>query len=107
MDGTQVAQKLLQAAHVAPEIFALLPDYHALLMVVEVIPPGPIDDFSEALLREAENSATDQLSNCPVTELPHIAAWHEAYQAFRENSPKTAQQPRGSDSARVGWLDAS
>lgn len=41
-----MARKLLQAAHVAPEIFELRPDYRALLWVVEGIPPGPSDDFS-------------------------------------------------------------
>ena len=46
MGGTNMARKLLQAAHVAPEIFELRPDYRALLWVVEGIPPGPSDDFS-------------------------------------------------------------
>ncbi|KAJ5976761.1 hypothetical protein N7501_000103 [Penicillium viridicatum] len=89
MSGTQVAQKLLQAAHVAPEIFQLRPDYRALLMVVEGIPPGPSDDSSEALLKEAENSIKDKLSNCAVTELPHIAAWREAYKGFGAKPQKT------------------
>lgn len=84
-----MAQKLLQAAHVAPEIFELRPDYRALLMVVEGIPPGPSDNFSEALLREAENSVKDKLTNGPVTELQHIAAWREAYKAFGAKPQKT------------------
>ncbi|KAJ5512281.1 Phenylalanyl-tRNA synthetase B3/B4 [Penicillium fimorum] len=89
MSGTQEAQKLLKNAHVAPEIFELRPDYRALLMVVEGIPTGPSDDFSEALLSEAENSAKDKLSHCPVTEIPHIAAWREAYKAFGAKPQKT------------------
>ncbi|KAJ5836923.1 Phenylalanyl-tRNA synthetase B3/B4 [Penicillium robsamsonii] len=89
MSRMQEAHKLLHNAHVAPEIFELRPDYRALLMVVEGIPTGPSDDFSEALLIEAENSAKDKLSNCPVTELPHIAAWREAYKAFGAKPQKT------------------
>ncbi|KAH7111983.1 Phenylalanyl-tRNA synthetase [Dactylonectria macrodidyma] len=82
MGGTIVAQKLLRDARIAPEIFELRPDYRALLMVVEGIPPGPSDTASEALLGEAEASARALLSKHPVTEIPHIAAWREAYKAF-------------------------
>jgi DNA/RNA-binding domain of Phe-tRNA-synthetase-like protein len=82
MSGAQAAQELLQAARVASEIFELRPDYRVLLMVVESIPPGPSDDSSEALLREAENSAKDLLLKYPVTQFPHIAAWREAYKGF-------------------------
>lgn len=82
MDETQIAEKMLQAARVASEIFRLRPDYRALLMVAEGIPPGPSDDSSEALLLEAENCAKDLLLKYPVTEFPHIAAWREAYKSF-------------------------
>ncbi|CRG89660.1 hypothetical protein PISL3812_06699 [Talaromyces islandicus] len=82
MSGTQAAQKLLQAARVAPEIFDLRPDYRALLMIVEGIPPGPSDDFSEALLQEAENHVKGLLSKSSIVEFPHIAAWREAYKGF-------------------------
>ncbi|KAH7109033.1 Phenylalanyl-tRNA synthetase [Dactylonectria macrodidyma] len=82
MGGTIVAQKLLRDARIAPEIFELRPDYRALLMVVEGIPPGPSDTASEALLGEAEASARALLSKHPVPEIPHIAAWREAYKAF-------------------------
>ncbi|KAJ5165457.1 Phenylalanyl-tRNA synthetase B3/B4 [Penicillium coprophilum] len=89
MSRTKDAQTLLQSTHVAPEIFELRPDYRVLLMVVEGIPAGPSDGFSEALLKEAENSVKDKLSNCPVTELPHIAAWREAYKSFGAKPQKT------------------
>ncbi|KAB8067426.1 Phenylalanyl-tRNA synthetase [Aspergillus leporis] len=89
MTRTHFAQTLLQAARVAPEIFALRPDYRALLMVVEGIPPGPSDALSEALLQEAETSVKELLSKSPVTEFPHIAAWREAYKAFGAKPQKT------------------
>ncbi|KJK85401.1 hypothetical protein H633G_10755 [Metarhizium anisopliae BRIP 53284] len=77
MGSTSAAHKILQSAHVAPEIYKLRPDYRALLMVVEGIPPGPSDDSSEALLLEAEASAKHLLAEHAVTEVPHIAAWRE------------------------------
>lgn len=76
MSGTQYAQKLFQTARIAPEIFQLRPDYRALLMVVEGIPPGPSDDSSETLLREAERCVKDLLlKHSTITDFPHIAAW--------------------------------
>ncbi|KAJ2981354.1 hypothetical protein NQ176_g2076 [Zarea fungicola] len=89
MSEMAVAQKLLQAAYVAPEIFQLRPDYRALLMVVEGIPPGPSDNTSENLLQEAERSAKALLAKDSVTQLPHIAAWRDAYKAFGAKPQKT------------------
>lgn len=73
---------VLQAARVSADIFGLRPDYRALLMVVEGIPPGPSDNKSEAMLTEAETSARARMAATPVTQLPHIAAWRDAYKAF-------------------------
>ncbi|KAJ5317125.1 hypothetical protein N7508_001633 [Penicillium antarcticum] len=89
MGVTQTAQKMLEAAHISPQIFQLRPDYRALLMVVEGIPPGASDSHSEALLRQAETSIKAQLSKTPVTELPHISTWREAYKAFGAKPNKT------------------
>ncbi|KAF7594845.1 hypothetical protein BBP40_008175 [Aspergillus hancockii] len=89
MGGTLIAPELLQAARVAPEIFHLRPDYRALLMVVEGIPPGPSDSQSETLLQEAESSIKEMQSKHAITEFPHIAAWREAYKAFGAKPQKT------------------
>jgi DNA/RNA-binding domain of Phe-tRNA-synthetase-like protein len=72
----------LNGATVAPDIFKLRPDYRALLMIVEGIPPGPSDDTSESFLKEAESSAREALSKQSVNEVPHVAAWREAYKSF-------------------------
>ena len=53
------------------------------------ITPGPSDNISESLLLEAEATASTLLSEQPVTELPHIAAWREAYKAFGTKPNKT------------------
>ena len=42
---------LLGAAYVESAVFALRPDYRALLLVAEYLQNGPSDDASEALLQ--------------------------------------------------------
>lgn len=76
------SETFLKGARVAPDIFKLRPDYRALLLIVEGIPQGPSDAKSEALLQEAESLARDVLSKQAVTEIPHVAAWREAYKSF-------------------------
>ena len=76
------SRAILESAKVAPEIFKLRPDYRALLLVVTGIPSGPSDAKSEFLLQEAEASARDTLSKQSVTDVPHVAAWRDAYKAF-------------------------
>lgn len=85
----KTVQQLLEAAHVAPAIFELRPDYRALLLVVEGIPPGPSDDTSETVLREAETKVKEMVASTPITQLPHIAAWREAYKSFGAKPNKT------------------
>lgn len=89
MAGKRTAQELLQAARVAPEIFTLRPDYRALLMVVEGIPPGPSDTTSENMLQEAEHHVQQLSTKSAITEFPHIAAWREAYKSFGAKPQKT------------------
>ncbi|MEP7762434.1 phenylalanine--tRNA ligase beta subunit-related protein [Sanguibacter sp. 25GB23B1] len=79
----------LADAHLAPEVFALRPDYRAMLVAVDGITPGPSDATSDALLRAAEESATRALAESAVTDLPHIAAWRDAYTAFGAKPGRT------------------
>lgn len=80
---------VLAGARVAPEVFALRPDYRALLVAVDGITPGPSDATSDALLRAAEESATRALEETAVTDLPHVAAWRDAYTAFGAKPGRT------------------
>lgn len=80
---------LLAGAFVDDEVFALQPDYRALLLTVEGIEGGPSDVHSDALLRRAEEVATRLLTDTPVEELPHIAAWRAAYRAFGAKPQRT------------------
>ena len=82
-------QDVLDRAEVDPAVLALRPDYRALLLAVDGIEPGPSDDASEQLLRRAEASACAALAERPVEDLPHVAAWREAYRAFGAKPQRT------------------
>lgn len=80
---------LLAGAHVDEAVFALRPDYRALLLAVDGIVPAPSDDASEALLVAAESAARQAIGDRPVEQLPHVAAWREAYRAFGAKPQRT------------------
>lgn len=75
-------EEFLAGAKVDGAVAALRPDYRALLIAVEGIAPSASDAESEALLVRAETVATELLSDRPAEEVPHVAAWREAYRAF-------------------------
>lgn len=80
---------VLEGATVDAAVFALRPDYRALLVVAVGIEAGPGDDASEAELVAAEEHARRLLADTPVDQLPHIAAWREAYRAFGAKPQRT------------------
>ena len=82
-------EAVLAAARVEPEVLALRPDYRALLLAVDGIVPEPGDDRSELLLQQAEESARAATADRPVEELPHVAAWREAYRAIGAKPQRT------------------
>jgi DNA/RNA-binding domain of Phe-tRNA-synthetase-like protein len=88
MDATAM-RAWLDDASVAEDVFVLRPDYRALLVVAHGIEPGPSDDESEALLVRAEAIARTALAATPVDQLPHVAAWREAYRAFGAKPQRT------------------
>jgi len=102
-------QAFLDGAHVDDSVFALRPDYRALLLAVEGIVPGASDEHSEALLASAEASVR-ALGDRPVEELPHIASWREAYRSFgakpqrTRNSLEALTRRAGSGLPRVNRL---
>ena len=82
-------ESFLAGAHVDSAVFALRPDYRALLVAVDGLRPGASDETSETLLQAAEATARQALQNQPVEELPHVAAWREAYRAFGAKPQRT------------------
>ncbi len=79
----------LAAAHVDDAVFVLRPDYRALLLTVHGLVPGDSNDHSDALLQKAETAAREALQDTPVEQLPHVAAWREAYRAFGAKPQRT------------------
>jgi DNA/RNA-binding domain of Phe-tRNA-synthetase-like protein len=74
--------EFLAGGQVDAAVFALRPDYRAMLLAVDGIATGPGDQASDALLRAAETAAAEALRDRTVEKLPHVAAWREAYRAF-------------------------
>jgi DNA/RNA-binding domain of Phe-tRNA-synthetase-like protein len=79
----------LAGARVDAGVFALRPDYRALLVAVDGLVPGPSDQASERLLQAAEAVARDRLGDQRVEELPHVAPWREAYRGFGAKPQRT------------------
>ena len=82
-------QPCLDGASIEPAVFELRPDYRALLIAADGLVPGPGDATSEALLTRAEAAARQALQETPVEELPHVAAWRDAYRAFGAKPQRT------------------
>jgi DNA/RNA-binding domain of Phe-tRNA-synthetase-like protein len=82
-------QVFLTGARVDDAVFALRPDYRAMLVAVDGIIPGPSDQASGALLAAAEEAARRATREHPVEQLSHVAAWREAYRAFGAKPQRT------------------
>src|SRR4051812_16554171 len=82
-------EAVLAAASVDPAVTDLRPDYRALLVAAAGIVPAPSDEVSDELLVRAQASAGDLLAAQQVEEVPHVAAWREAYRAFGAKPQRT------------------
>lgn len=89
MSEDLVLQDVLNRATVDHAVFALRPDYRVMLLAVDGIVPGASDRTSDALLQVAETAAGEALRDGPVDQLPHVAAWREAYRSFGSKPQRT------------------
>lgn len=89
MRDAQVLREFLAGASVDSAVFSLRPDYRAILLAVDGLVPGASDEAGEKLLRESEAAARAALDGRTVEELPHVAAWREAYKAFGAKPQRT------------------
>jgi DNA/RNA-binding domain of Phe-tRNA-synthetase-like protein len=89
MTETGTLDGFLADAHVDAPVFELRHDYRALLLAVDGLVPAPSDHESDALLQTAETAARQAISTQPVDQLPHVAAWREAYRAFGAKPQRT------------------
>ena len=89
MSDAGMLEAFLAGACADAAVFALRPDYRALLLALDGIVPGPGDQASDALLQAAEAAASQALRGGPAEQLPHVAAWREAYRAFGAKPQRT------------------
>lgn len=82
-------REFLAGGHVDAAVFTLRPDYRAMLLAVRGLVPGPSDRASDALLQEAEAAAHKALNGRSADELPRVATWRKAYQAFGAKPQRT------------------
>ena len=86
-------ERFLAGARVDDAVFALRPDYRGLLLAVDGLVPDASDEAgnqaSDAMLQTAEAAAREALRDRPVEEIPHVAAWREAYRAFGAKPQRT------------------
>lgn len=82
-------EQFLADGHVDAAVFALRPDYRAMLLAVDGLVPGPSDEASDALLEAAESAAREALGDRPPEQLPQVASWREAYRAFGAKPQRT------------------
>jgi DNA/RNA-binding domain of Phe-tRNA-synthetase-like protein len=89
MSDAGMLEDFLAGACVDAAVFALRPDYRVLLLAVDGLVPGPGDQASDALLLAAQAAAREALGGGPAEQLPHVAAWREAYRAFGAKPQRT------------------
>jgi DNA/RNA-binding domain of Phe-tRNA-synthetase-like protein len=84
-------EDFLAGADVDTAVFALRPDYRVLLLAVDGLQAGAGAGAAagRALLERAEAAAGEVLRERRVDELPHVAAWREAYRAFGAKPQRT------------------
>jgi len=87
--GPAMLNDFVTSADIAPEVWDLRPDYRAMLLAVDGIQRGSRDAAGEALLQAAEVLARAALAQTAVEDLPHVAAWREAYRAFGAKPQRT------------------
>lgn len=83
------SEKFLTEVFVDPAIFELRPDYKAALITVNGIIPSFNSELAESMLLKAEQKANQLLAEMSVEEIPHIAAWRQAFTAFGAKPNRT------------------
>lgn len=93
MPDTMTPDEFLAAATVEPAVFELRPDYRAMLIVIDGLTPAIAAQEGgqgvDELITAAEKHAAGLLAASAVDELPHIAAWREAYRGFGAKPQRT------------------
>jgi DNA/RNA-binding domain of Phe-tRNA-synthetase-like protein len=83
------ARHWLDGVLIEDQVAELRPDYAALIIVGTGLRPGPTDAATDTLLSEAEVAAKSALAGRAPADLPQVAAWRLAYQAFGAKPKRT------------------
>ena len=70
-------------------MYELRPDYRVLLLVVEGVEPEVASSSADGLIDQAERHARVLLASSSVEDLPHVAAWRDAYRTFGAKPQRT------------------
>jgi DNA/RNA-binding domain of Phe-tRNA-synthetase-like protein len=89
MPNLDTLQAFLEGGSVDTAVFSLRPDYRVMLVAADGLVPSPSDQTSDALVQTAEQAAAELLRNQPVDQIPHVAAWRDAYRAFGAKPQRT------------------
>jgi DNA/RNA-binding domain of Phe-tRNA-synthetase-like protein len=89
MARTADPRQWLGDAAVDIAVYDLRPDYRVMLMTADGLRGGPGDAASEQILAAAERTARQLADGHSPEELPHLAAWREAYRAFGAKPKRT------------------
>ena len=93
MTNLMSPNEFLDACAIEPAVLELRPDYRVQLLVVDGLSPNlgsrGGDDAADDLIRAAQDHAQALLAESTVDQLPHIAAWREAYRAFGAKPQRT------------------
>jgi DNA/RNA-binding domain of Phe-tRNA-synthetase-like protein len=81
--------EFLRGAAIDPAVSALRPDFRVALIAADGLEPAASDDVADQLVAAAESSAREQLKVQPAEDLPHTAAWRDAYRAFGARPQRT------------------
>ena len=84
------SRQWLAGVTVDEAVFALRPDYQALVLTVDGLRGGQSDAASDAMLTAATRTAAELVATAGSLEaLPHVAEWRETYRAFGAKPQRT------------------
>ena len=95
MSDAGMLEEFLAGACVDAAVFALRPDYRALLLAVDGIVPGPSDQASDALLQAAETAAREALARPAGGAAPARGGVAGGVPGVRGQAAAHPQQPGG------------
>ncbi len=97
---------------ISPAVLERFPQYSGVVIYAYNLENCASDEFSDALLSEAEALARAMFADVKPSEHPHIAAWREAFAAFGVKPNKMLNSAealisrvvKGGELPRINWL---